>query len=188
MEEASSDERMMVERSLQASTTAQVEAGNGFEKWTVGEDISVLPDDENETQVALEITSPILQNNNGEHWKAQVREFWDFIQTYSEVQTNDTCGTHVHISPSESASWSLGHLKRLSMAIIWFEPAIEVILPKQRRQNKWAKANHKDHPQFKVQTIENIFYTINSCETTDAIIECMNPEDDRYFGWNFTNL
>ena len=74
------------------------------------------------------------------------------------------------------------------MAIIWFEPAIEVMLPKQRRQNKWAKANHKDHPQFKVQTIEDIFHTINSCETTDAMIECMNPQDDRYFGWNFTNL
>ena len=114
--------------------------------------------------------------------------FWNFLQSYSEVQTNNTCGTHVHISPSESASWSLGHLKRLSMAIIWFEPAIEVILPKQRRQNIWAKANHKDHPQFKVQTIENIFHTINSCETTDAMIECMNPQDDRYFGWNFTNL
>ena len=74
------------------------------------------------------------------------------------------------------------------MAIIWFEPAIEAVLPKQRRQNKWAKTNHRDHPQFKVQTIEDIFHTIDSCETTDAMIECMNPQDDRYFGWNFTNL
>jgi len=139
--------------------------------------------------VPVEITSPIILNNNGVHWKAQVRKFWDFFQHFStEIQTNDTCGTHVHISLSESTSWSLGNLKRLSMAIIWFEPAIEVILPKQRRQNKWAKANHKDHPQFKAQTIENIFHMIHSCETTDALIDCMNPQDDRYFGWNFTNL
>lgn len=74
------------------------------------------------------------------------------------------------------------------MAIIWFEPAIEVILPKQRRQNLWAKANHKDHPQFKAQTVEKTFHMINSCETIDALIDCMNPQDDRYFGWNFTNL
>jgi hypothetical protein len=74
------------------------------------------------------------------------------------------------------------------MAIIWFEPAIEVIVPKQRRQNIWAKANHKDHPQFKAQTAENILHMINSCETIDVLIERMNPQGDRYFGWNFTNL
>lgn len=46
----SSDERMVVERSLQAGTTAQAEAEDGFKKWTVGDDISVRPDDENSTQ------------------------------------------------------------------------------------------------------------------------------------------
>lgn len=115
-------------------------------------------------------------------------DVWECLQEISKIQTNDTCGTHVHVSPKELATWSLGHLKRLSMAIIWFEPAIEVILPKQRRQNMWAKANHKDHPQFKAQTVENILHIINSCETIEALIECMNPQDDRYFGWNFTNL
>ena len=53
MEEVSSGERMVVERSLQASTTAQVEGKNEFEKWTVGDDISVQPDDENTTQGKL---------------------------------------------------------------------------------------------------------------------------------------
>lgn len=48
MEKVPSSERMMVERSLQASTIAQVE--NGSEKWTVGDDISVQRDDENTTQ------------------------------------------------------------------------------------------------------------------------------------------
>jgi hypothetical protein len=33
-----------------------------------------------------------------------------------------------------------------------------------------------------------IFHMINSCETIDALIECMNPQDDIYFGWNFTNF
>ena len=50
MEKVSSGERMVVERSLQASTTAQVEAENEFDKWIVGDDISVQPDDENTTQ------------------------------------------------------------------------------------------------------------------------------------------
>ena len=122
-------------------------------------------------------TSPIILNDNGVHWKAQVGVLWEFFETFSKVQTNDTCGTHVHISPKEETTWSLGHLKRLSMAIIWFEPAVEVILPKQRRQNIWAKANHKDHPQFKAQTVENILHMINSCERIHALIECMNPQD-----------
>jgi hypothetical protein len=138
--------------------------------------------------VPLEITSPIILNDNGGLWKQRVCGLWEFLRKRSEIQTNNTCGTHVHTSPKEPATWSLGHLKRLSMAIIWFEPAMEVILPKQRRQNIWAKANHKDHPQFRTRTVENIFHMINSCETTDALIDCMNPEDDRYFGWNFTNL
>ena len=46
----SSGERMVVERSSQASTTAPAEAENGFKTWTVGDDISVRPDDENTTQ------------------------------------------------------------------------------------------------------------------------------------------
>jgi hypothetical protein len=45
----SSDERMVVERNLQASTTA-LEAENGFKSWTVGDDVSVRPDDGNITQ------------------------------------------------------------------------------------------------------------------------------------------
>ena len=53
MERSSLDERMVVEWSLQASTTAQVEVKNGFEEWTVGDDISVQPDDENTTQGGL---------------------------------------------------------------------------------------------------------------------------------------
>ena len=53
MEEALLGERMVAERSLQASTIAQVEAKNGFEEWTVGDDISVQPDDENTTQGGL---------------------------------------------------------------------------------------------------------------------------------------
>jgi hypothetical protein len=50
MEGTSSGERMVVERSLQTSTTTQAEAENGLKKWTIGEDISVQPDDENTIQ------------------------------------------------------------------------------------------------------------------------------------------
>ena len=50
MERISSGERMVVERGLRASTTAQAEAENESKKWTVGDDISVRPDDENTTQ------------------------------------------------------------------------------------------------------------------------------------------
>jgi hypothetical protein len=57
METVPSGERMVVEESLQASTTAQVEAKNGFEEWTVGDDISVQPDDENTTQGKLPFTN-----------------------------------------------------------------------------------------------------------------------------------
>jgi hypothetical protein len=49
-ESISSGERMMAERSLQASTTAEAEAEKQFKSWTVGDDISVRPDDENTTQ------------------------------------------------------------------------------------------------------------------------------------------
>jgi hypothetical protein len=48
--ETTSVERMVVEQDLQASTTAQAEGGNEFKNWTIGDDISVRPDDENTTQ------------------------------------------------------------------------------------------------------------------------------------------
>lgn len=129
------------------------------------------------------------------HWRYSVRQFWEFLDTYAYVETNYSCGTHVHISPPPNMEWNIEYLRRIAKSLIYFEPAIEVLLPPYRRTNLWAKANRADHPQFKVRTVQQALSRIDNCQNVPQLVALMNPkirptdEDfDRYYAWNFTNL
>jgi len=44
---------------------------------------------------------------------------------------------HIHISP-EGGEWHIQNLKRVANALIYFEPALEKLVPEHRRGSIWA--------------------------------------------------
>jgi hypothetical protein len=135
-----------------------------------------------------------------------------FNQNY-EMQVNKSCGMHVHISPI-SGEWDLSSLKKLSYCILWFEEALEMLYPDDRRQTaQWGKANYALNPRFQKKTSyggsilgeKQVKKDLSDCLDLIAIrtdiaslVHLLNPpsrtatnpsnEPDRYYAWNFTNL
>ena len=64
---------------------------------------------------------------------------WNYLNANYKITANASCGTHVHMSVA--GGYSLEELKRLSHAIIHFEPALEALLPEDRWGNEYTKSN-----------------------------------------------
>ena len=81
-------------------------------------------------------------------WPADVYKAWGILRRYYVIETNDTCGTHVHISPPREKDWDIGNPKPVCGSILYFENAIEALVPPKRRNNILTKANWVDNHHF----------------------------------------
>ncbi len=120
-------------------------------------------------------------------WLTDVAQVWDILDEHYMINTDKTCGTHVHISPSGDQVWDIGRLKAICRSIIHFENAIEALVPPARRGNIWAKNNRVDNPRFSMKTDHQCLQLIASCKTPQEIANLMNNSDDRFYTWNFCN-
>ncbi|KAI0441564.1 hypothetical protein F4803DRAFT_410478 [Xylaria telfairii] len=84
-------------------------------------------------------------------------------------------------------NYSAMQVKRLAQAIIHFEPAFEALLPRDRRGNEYARRNWIDNQHFGYAKVSraDALAQLERCRTVDEVIEMMNPQNSRYFGWNF---
>ncbi|KAI0449304.1 hypothetical protein F5B21DRAFT_494788 [Xylaria acuta] len=133
----------------------------------------------------IEMVSPIFRLMPGSSWRAAVQKTWRFLEENYKITADETCSTHVHMSIV--GSYSVMQVKRLAQTIIHFEPAFEALLPRDRRGNEYARSNWIDNLHFgyaKVSRADAIA-KLERCRTVDEVIELMNPQNSRYFGWNF---
>ena len=135
----------------------------------------------------IEIVSPIMKFDD-ENWRSHVAEVWNIIRLMCLIETDQSCGTHVHISPPGNQAWDLGSLQNVCYSILYFEGAFEALLPPERRGNQWTKSNRVDNPKFYNRTLIECFKLINQCSNNVEIANLMNNGGDRFYGWNFLNL
>ena len=108
-----------------------------------------------------------------------MRRHWTSLLKIGEVEVDDMCATHVHISPL--GSWGLEQLKQVAKAIVYFENAFKVISAPSRRSHDFTNINKGD--------IERI----QSCTSNLDLIKEMQPGDSntappiRDYAWNFMN-
>ncbi|OIW27625.1 hypothetical protein CONLIGDRAFT_716074 [Coniochaeta ligniaria NRRL 30616] len=151
--------------------------GDPYVEWEIVKDAS-LPRDPTNRTFPLEITSPILTFDENGAWREQVKAVFDHVQTTCDITTNKSCGFHVHLSPGDG-SWDLEELKRICLAILYFEPAVLALLPVSRQNHhSFLGKNRFGNDNFHELSIE-------SPEDADYLMR--NPED-RTSAWNFKNL
>lgn len=110
---------------------------------------------------------------------------WTFLGGDYDVSADATCSTHVHVSKAEG--YTSEQLKRLAQAVIHFEPAFEALVPPERRKNEYARSNWIDNKNFgykKLSRADSIA-VLEKCTNVKDIINLMNPDGSKYFGWNF---
>lgn len=135
----------------------------------------------------VELVSPILRYGDSS-WHEESQGTFKNIADYCSITTSCSCGTHVHISPGVGMMWSTEELKKVACAILHFEKAWNVIIPVERRYNFWAKSNRYDNPKLSMKTDAQCIEAVNACESSFTIANLMNNDEDRYYGWNFSNL
>ncbi|KAF9644773.1 hypothetical protein BDM02DRAFT_3190303 [Thelephora ganbajun] len=142
--------------------------------WTFATDTTISPD--KDTEYPIELVSPVFHFRHGELFH----------------ETNDSCGTHVHVSPSNE--YTSAQIKAVARAAIYFEPAINALVPSHRLGNEFCKTFFASNEHFKDKTVEQAIAMVDGVgETHKAIIELMNPpgrlsEPNRFYAWNFANL
>lgn len=131
------------------------------------------------------MVSPLLRVHPGSNWRADVEAAWQFLRTHYLVTADENCSTHVHLSLAKG--YSPLQLKRFAQAVIHFEPAVEALVPVDRRGNEYARSNWIDNPHFGYRRLsrQQSIMELEACDSIDAVISMMNPHDSKYFGWNF---
>lgn len=156
-------------------------------------------------QGGLEFASPIIRYEAGSSWRHNLHLHFQIIESYAEIMSDVTCGTHVHVSPGYS-KWTLEQVKNVSRSILYFEEAFEVLLPPGRRGNRECRSNRIDNPKLKhLPDLESCFQRIQECTAIESLIHLMNAKEEdpsnvsedsngekavteRRYGFNFENL
>ncbi|KAF9642848.1 hypothetical protein BDM02DRAFT_3105159, partial [Thelephora ganbajun] len=94
----------------------------------------------------IELVSPILHFRPNDPFQNYVRGVWDCVEPPCAVWTNDSCGTHVHVSPSNN--YTLAQVKAVARAVLYFEPAINALVPPHRLDNMWCKTFFPNNVNF----------------------------------------
>jgi hypothetical protein len=71
---------------------------------------------------------------------------------------------------------------------IYFEGAIEALVPRERRSNEYTANNRRDNSLLKGKSITTCLSLVNRCNHPAEIADLMNDGGARYLSWNFTNL
>jgi hypothetical protein len=136
----------------------------------------------------IELISPILAHREtDETWSLDVKRIFYALEQRGGVYTNDSCGTHIHLSP-EIDSWKLEDLQKLCCCILYFERAFEVLYPESRGQRaayeaaakaywraRYAKANWTDNPKLAKLPYEQCVEQIMGVKTIRELRHLMNP-------------
>ncbi|KAG6357495.1 hypothetical protein INS49_013372 [Diaporthe citri] len=157
--------------------------GDEYKDWSLTDDATIVG--ATKTKYPVEFVSPILHYDATGIWRAHVQNLFKTMRELYLLESNRSCGFHVHLSPAAGA-WSLQELKAICMAVVYFEDAFEAIVPEHRRGNQWIKSNRIDNPELASLPTAKIFERIKACKNAVEISDLMHS--DRYYAWNFTNL
>ena len=107
-----------------------------------------------------------------------------FRQAFT-VTDNDSCGMHVHESQGER-KWELKDLQAMCSSIIYFDWAIDLLLPIARRdtpapRNSWVSGSPEE------KSLTECWDCISGCETTDSLVQVKNNSFN-YSAWKFCPL
>jgi hypothetical protein len=104
------------------------------------------------------------------------------------VESNSSCGTHVHVSPSDK--FDVKQVKAVACAALYFEEVINALVPVNRLGNEYCKSFSACNENFRGKTVAECIAEVENLSDIISVVNLMNPGrgNDRYYTWNFTNL
>jgi hypothetical protein len=101
--------------------------------------------------VAFSPDGKILQSNL--NWQEEIDLTWFLLNQLCNIRVDRSCGTHVHVSPEGRFLWeypyTLDELKRIAKAVIYYDSAVTLILPGERKACSYSRSNVLENAQLK---------------------------------------
>jgi hypothetical protein len=79
-------------------------------------------------------------------------------------------------------------IRRSAKAVLWFEPAIQAIIPAHRRDNEYRMSLSANNPAFKGVPIHQCLQMTDQKQNKNEVADLMNINSNRYYTVNFLNL
>lgn len=141
----------------------------------------------------MEIVSRVM--NIDEDWQTEITKIWEELHKNFYIETQSTCGTHVHLRPMDG--FELSQLKNMAKVIAVFERNVRDAMPKERKDSKWAMSNVSQKElspkltQFYNQCRNSndynpLFRGIDFIISDEELSAIMSP--GKIVTWNFRNV
>ncbi|RWA09451.1 hypothetical protein EKO27_g5666 [Xylaria grammica] len=157
----------------------------------------------------LEIISPVMRTDftkpNHELMKENISSLYNFLRsTGCQVESNYSCSTHVHVSCKGASKWSWEDARRVALASFFWQRVIDLVIGDERAKGLTSarycrkyptRPEHKDaswetkwkywvEAVYATKTLKDLIVLVNPNPNPQS----QEPEFDRYYRWNFTNL
>ena len=96
------------------------------------------------------------------------------------VESNSSCGTHVHVSPSDE--FDVMQVKAVACAALYFEEAINALAPVDRLGNEYCKSFSACNENFRGKMVAECVAKAENLSDIVSVVDLMNPGrgNDRY--------
>ena len=159
------------------------------EDWKIVTDSS-LGHNNPDQDLCFELVSPILQ---GEAGLASLRSLMENVRRLG-IATNASCGFHVHV---DAETMPLSHLKCIAQCFVALENGFDLLVALSWDNDDTAasgrRANHNQYCRsnrlaFGERSSYQRWHQIGSARSKAALVQLVNPNDDRYRKLNLTNI
>ncbi|KAF2749892.1 hypothetical protein M011DRAFT_456630 [Sporormia fimetaria CBS 119925] len=176
-------------------------SAENYSEWSIVDEKSIQ-NNPTGNQWGMELVSPVLDYQKMNLWPGQFDRVWSVLANSFSTSSTNQCSTHVHFSP-RGAPWTLSQIQSIAKSVLYYERAIDSIMPFERRTNAWARSN-RHNVLFLKEDMATLFHWIDSCTSLSqvAFYMCAFDKDSDYgrmdkatehfphfvFRWNFTPL
>jgi hypothetical protein len=167
--------------------------------------LSILTQSDMSYVGSIQLKSPSFDvtQDSDLNWKIKVRRTWAFLYRNYSIKPDPNSHTYIQISMTRvierrgGSMMDLEDIKRIAQCAIHFEPALQVLIPKHRRNDLDAMSNWVDNENFLMNGFSRrkVIAMIEACRSTREVIELMSPDksltpwmDQILFAWNFRSL
>ena len=162
--------------------------------WRVENDATIQARDSDDRKndpgykyLSMELISRVLP------WKresfVEIRKVLDLVKSkYVIVERNSSTSTHIHIGASlEDKDWPLETLKKIAQLTLAFEHQINSLHSDDRIGNRYCRLNSECRYLWQLDPFLR-GKAIEACDDLPSFVQLMNPDVNRQWAYNYTNL
>ncbi|KAH6660836.1 putative amidoligase enzyme-domain-containing protein [Truncatella angustata] len=138
-----------------------------YEEWSIVQEVTV-PSQPGKNLWGIELVSPILDLSTP--WEAHLSLIFKTLKSSFTISSSPNTSTHVHLSTSPALP--PGYLNAIAKSILYFEPAMDLLLPSTRASSYWCQSN-RINPVMKSLSLPQCFEHLDYCSDVHDVARAM---------------